>query len=239
MKQLSGQKTGDIVTAAGEWEQFTKELENLALRRGVALDGADLTQVLKAVQWGEVKLLASSVVYAASASRELLVGADMFADFDVVRLDMINVAPSTDDVSLRVQLYRQGASAYEVGATYVTTGIGSDELGASFAWAGSYDTYASITPTGVYAMGSSSYEHLHGYIEFYNPDPHPGSGTGLINYNGSLSYGEATVNPVGQHVGVTVHGRCSQVGPWGGMKVYASSGNINGMFKLWGIPRIV
>ena len=214
MQQLSGKEVGDKYRAAVEHEQMAKELENLALRRGVALDGSDLTQVRQAVEWGDETLVGEHV---GSGAAELEVYGDL-SSYDLIKVQMFGVSPVASP-ELRVRFVEDDgtvltASAYD----YSYVGHGSDDAANN---AGDEDAaFGLLASDGIGAVTA-----LKGNLTFV---PSSFSLYGTLNWTGNSTATNVTI------VSVEYGGLVNDAG---GIRVYPVSGNISGTLRLWGLPK--
>ena len=174
---------------------------------------------------GSGKVLIEEIVASAAADVQFVTGID--STYDIYELEIIDAQPTTDAAALELAVtedggtWKVGASDYEWAYHFVyesVEGVDADPNQTEIKIAGNIDTAASEgnaegTVTFRQPAGTTRHKRFRVDVVFWNNDLlKDTSYTGWAKYKG-------TTNAID------------------GIRIKASTGNINGTFRLWGLPK--
>lgn len=253
MQKMSGKQARvDKLRAAVEWEQSMKEIENAILRKtGASLSADDLAQLVASIEWvdssnfsGHLSTADDTVKEAfetldqsgrllldeasASNAAHVTLNSANAGDYDELEVELIDFYPATGSDLLHLWFTDVDGNLLYGGADhFIHLGNGYDAGGAEVRWASSAGTgYAVLTS----AMSASNSHRGQGRLYLSGV-----ASTVYSRFRGEIQWQGALDHTVAQ-----VAGRYSGPGSpeaLGGVRLAMSSGNINGTFRLWGLPK--
>lgn len=156
-------------------------------------------------------------------------GATFQSDFDVYQIEVVSLQPATNGIQMRMQMTSDGGVTYDTAAHYSTadfrwvaggTGVGGASSGLVAISIGSVDT----------AMGNSATMPFQSSMKLYNPlstslyKAVRGSG-GYIDVSNAVPFGN------------DFQGFYQQTAAINGFRILASSGNVTGTVRIYGLAK--